>query len=184
MPDTVLRYTAELDDYVALHRTQWHGLSLVPGLILLAIMFLLVVFAQAEGDIELFGDMLQWIFTGQYPLSTYLSFLAIPALIALVWAMRPWIIRRMMSVFPLIGRPVAVTVSDSGVSGGAEDLNQHVGWTAVRQIIRTPTHIFILTMPRGGMILPRRAVDSETEFDALHRFAIAHAPSAKVSVRA
>ena len=67
-------------------------------------------------------------------------------------------------------REVTVHLTAEGIEGGATDLYSRVGWAAVTRLIETPTHLFIQISRREALLIPRRAVPNEDEYNNLKGF--------------
>lgn len=91
-------------------------------------------------------------------------FLLIPiALMALMWFGVSYFQTQSLKKQPMFAAPLVIRADDEGIEGTSSTGRDTIFWSAVHKIIETPTHIFVLNSPQGGLIIPQRAFASATE---------------------
>ncbi len=73
--------------------------------------------------------------------------------------------------------PRVVEVLSEGIHGQAGVASSRLEWGAIRRYSRGPEHLFLYLDARQALILPRRACDSDSDFEALAETCIRHVPS-------
>lgn len=66
--------------------------------------------------------------------------------------------------------PTTVVADDEGISGTTAKSRDMFSWPTIRHILETETYFFVLSAPRAGLIIPKRAFESPAqcaEFGAL-----------------
>lgn len=73
----------------------------------------------------------------------------------------------------LAGQDVALELDDAGLWAGNDQVNSRVSWSSVKRIIETPKLVLFVVSKREGVLLPRRAIASDTRYQEM--LALAHA---------
>lgn len=71
---------------------------------------------------------------------------------------------------PLLQEPISVATNEEGVSGVSNRGRETVFWPTLHRILETETHFFVLTAPKAGLIIPKRAFDSPAQCAAFGDF--------------
>jgi len=166
-------YRMQRGDFVALtdrlaRRPLWdHGLFVLFGIVVMA-GFLL---ASVDGEVPRFLDLLIVIGRGDAPLWLYPLLAAGPLFTIL---RRPWYRFAAGHIYPknaLADRELHFRFTSDAVEGGTPEFQSRFLWAAVRDVIETPEHAFLMLSPREAVILPRRATSQPEDFEALLAFA-------------
>lgn len=67
-------------------------------------------------------------------------------------------------------REVTLQITAEGIEGGSADLYARVGWAAVQRLIETPTHLFLQISRREALLIPRRTVPNEDQYNNIKGF--------------
>lgn len=146
----------DVDDLVALSRLvprgPIHMLRFVAG----AVVVLLIVTITAEA----------WALTGFIDWSALAIGLFLGGLIMLVSSrpMRARLWLRIMRRSPLYA-PQIFEVAPSGLRVSSPKLNSEIPWSTFRDVKRADCRLFIFMTQRLAYIVPRRAFDSDADFD-------------------
>lgn len=67
-------------------------------------------------------------------------------------------------------RDVVLYLTAEGIEGGSADLYARVGWAAVQRLVETPTHLFLQISRREALLVPRRTVPNEDQYNNIKGF--------------
>jgi hypothetical protein len=67
-------------------------------------------------------------------------------------------------------RDVVLYLTAEGIEGGSADLYARVGWAAVQRLVETPTHLFLQISRREALLIPRRTVPNEDQYNNIKGF--------------
>ena len=168
-----LSFRMQRGDFVALtdrlaRRPLWvHGLFVLFGITVMAGS----LFASVDGDLLRLVDLVTVIGKGEAPLWIYPLLAAGPLLTTL---RRPWYrlaAGRIYRKSALADRELHYRFTSDAVEGGTPEIQSRYLWAAVRGVIETPEHAFLMLSRREAVILPRRATPQPEDFEALLAFA-------------
>lgn len=166
-------YRMQRGDFVALtdrlsRRPLWfYGLLVLFSLAVMAG----ALFAAVDGVPERFLHLLTVIGKGEAPLWLYPLLAAGLLPVAL---RRPWLrlsAGRIYSRSALAERELHYRFTSDAVEGGTPEIQSRFLWAAVRAVVETPEHAFLMLSRREAVILPRRAAPQPEDFEALLAFA-------------
>lgn len=81
----------------------------------------------------------------------------------------------------LAGQDVALELDDMGLWAGNADVNTRISWAGVKRIIATPRLLLFVVSRREGVLLPRRAITSDAEYQRVLDLARGKLDAAKVA---
>lgn len=79
----------------------------------------------------------------------------------------------------LAGQDVALELDDVGIWAGNDKVNSRVSWSGVMRIVDTPRLVLFVVSKREGVLLPRRAIASDTRHQEVLAFARARLDAAR-----
>ncbi len=97
-------------------------------------------------------------------------FLETLALVVALCVALSWIRKVRFTKLSQLAGPLTLETDDEGISATTAKGRTTIFWPALRKIIETETHFFVLSAPKYGYIIPKRAFDSPAqcaEFGAL-----------------
>lgn len=179
-----LSYHMQRSDYVALTRALvgrsfWRPLLILAGFY--ATVFCFVMAAVGDAGTPL--DVLTVIGTGQAPLWFYPILLIGPVLAFL----RPYylglIAARLYRRNALADKHLRFTFKSDAIECDTAEIQSRFLWSAVKAIIETPAHAFLMLSRREALIVPRRALPTPEDFEELMSFSrariVANRPATK-----
>ena len=79
----------------------------------------------------------------------------------------------------LADRQLTYRFTSDAIQGGIPEVQARFPWNSIRRIVVTPEHALLLVSRRDALILPRRIVETEEDFDTLLAFARARIAAAR-----
>lgn len=179
-----LSYRMGRDDFVALtqaltRRSIWRPILLV--IVWYVALGCLVM--AAIGDAGSFQDVVMLIAQGKAPWWIYAMLLIGPALALL----RPYFLglvaRRVYPRNALADKDLRFSFNSDAIEGGVPEIQTRFLWSAIKAIVETPAHGFLLISRREALIVPRRAFATAEDYEALISFSrarmVANRPATK-----
>lgn len=109
-------------------------------------------------------------------------FAIVLTLVALATFLSQWLMWAISFVYyrQLASADATITMglTEQGVEGDSSIADMKAPWTTVKRVIRTNEYLFLPISRRESFILPRRAFESDGQFEAAYRFAEAHVTKA------
>jgi hypothetical protein len=174
-------FTMERGDFLALNHVL-AGRSLWRPLFILVFYFAVIaggVLAGVNGDTAAFGEVARQIGTGTAPVWIYPLLLLGPLLVLLRPAYQRFLAGHAYRRSPLADRRLAYRFASDVIQGGIPELQSRFPWNTIRRIIVTPEHAFLIISRREALIIPRRIVETDEDFDTLLAFARARIAAAR-----
>lgn len=173
-----ITYTMTSWDYAAMtrfvmRRPLWRGL-VVLALWLVAVWCLIAYSTGVYNPVTLIrGIMLSgqaWFFI------LVLALFAFFALMGhwLMWALSFLYYRQLAAA----DATITMALTEEGIEGTSTIADTKVPWSTVKRVVRAPTYLFLPISKREAFVFPRRAFESEAQFEAAYRFAEAHVTKA------
>lgn len=175
-------FTMQRSDFLALSRVL-AGRSFWRPLFILAFYFAVIaggILAGVGGDTAAFGEVARQIGTGTAPVWIYPLLLLGPLLVLMRPLYQRFLAGHAYRRNPLADRRLAYRFTSDAIQGGIPELQSRFPWSAIRRIIVTPEHAFLTISRREALIVPRRIVETDEDFETLLAFARARIAAARL----
>ncbi len=148
----------------------------------IAIWLAIVIVGQGviSGDPARIGRAAVLIFGGHMPLFVYMILAGMFVVLWFRHILYGWLI-----CAPVFGkqahanRDVFLRVDEVGIVGGTDDFHTQIQWEAIKRVVATPDTVVLAASKREGVVLPRRAVGTQAEWDAFIVYANARVTAGK-----
>jgi hypothetical protein len=174
-------FTMERSDFLALNKVLRRRSFMAPVLLLVLYFSVVAIFVLAgvDGDPAAFAEVTRQIATGKAPVWIY-PLLALGPLLVLL---RPFYLEFLAGQIyrrnVMADRQLTYRFASDAIQGGIPEVQGRFLWSAIKRIIVTPEHAFLTLSRREALIIPRRAVPSDEDFDTLLAFARARIAAAR-----
>ena len=174
-------FTMQRSDFLALSRVLARRSFWSPLLLLLFYFAVIAacVLAGVNGDTDAFAAVVKQIGTGHAPVWIYPLLLLGPLLVLLQPIYRRILAGHAYGRNALADRQLTYRFTSDAIQGGIPEVQARFPWNSIRRIVVTPEHAFLLVSRRDALVLPRRIVETDEDFDTLLAFARARIAAAR-----
>jgi hypothetical protein len=168
-------------DFLALNKVL-RGRAIVTPLLILILYFSAIttlVLAGVDGDMAAFTEVARQIGTGKAPLWIYPLLLLGPLLVLLRPLYLEFLAGQVYRRNVMADQRLTYRFTSDAIQGGIPEVQGRFLWRAIKRIIVTPEHAFLTISRREALIIPRRAVPDDEDFETLLAFARARIAAAR-----
>jgi hypothetical protein len=174
-------FRMERSDFLALNKVLRRRSVVVPTVILFLYFGGVAAFILAglDGDVAAFAVVAMQIGTGKAPLWLYPLLLFGPLLVLLRPFYLEFLAGQVYRRNVMADQQLTYRFASDAIQGGIPEIQGRFLWRAIKRIIVTPEHAFLTLSRREALIIPRRAVSTDEDFETLLAFARARITAAR-----